>query len=240
MINNEAINKDNDSKKIFTMLILIFTLMICTTSATYAFFALSATNSAISGTAATANLTLSVTQADLKTGTNTGVMVPQLETALTSAMSTTNKCVDGNGNIICKVYTITVTNDSSAAAKVVGTITFSGTNSSMVNLKWKRTTSVTAVGTNTTGSYAGVKACTSTGTTCSAFPIYDLTAGTACTVSSGTGCTSVNLTAGGSATYYVVVWIDETGAEQGDTGNWSATVNFEGEKGTGITSTITS
>jgi hypothetical protein len=235
MKDNRNINKDNDTRKIFTMMVLIFTLMICTTGATYAYFAISATNNVMSGTAATASLTLSVTQADLKNTTNTGVMVPQREAALGTAMNSTNKCVDENNNVICKVYTVTVTNESTAAVKVKGTIKFSG-NTSMPNLKWRRADSTTELGSNTS-----VAVGTNNSTA------YDLTAGTACSVVDGddTGCTSVSLAkSNGSATYYIVVWINapmNNGIEQAqtDTGTWRAEIKFEGENGTGVTSTIT-
>lgn len=229
MANNEEIRNDhNDSKKILTMIVLIATLMICTTSATYAYFALTATNNAMTGTAATASLTLSVTRATLKS-TNSGVMVPQLESALGSAMNTTNQCVDGNGNIICEVYTIKITNTSTAAVQLKGTIQFSG-NGSMPNLKWRRTTSATTLGSNTS-----VAVGTNTTTT------WDIVNGTACSASDDTGCTSISLAkTNGTQTYYVVVWINETGNEQTDSGTWRATVKFEGANGKGITSTITS
>lgn len=235
MKDNKNVNKDNDTRKIFTMMIMIFTLMICTTGATYAYFAISATNNVMTGTAATASLTLSVTQAALKNSTNTGVMVPQRESALGTAMNSTNKCVDGNNNIICKVYTITVTNTSTAAVKVKGTIKFSG-NTSMPNLKWRRANSATELGSN-----ASVAVGTNNSTT------YDISAGTACSVVDGadSGCTSVSLAkTNGSATYYIVVWINapmsgSTEQAQTDTGTWRAEIKFEGENGTGVTSTIT-
>ena len=234
MINNE-VKKENDTRKIFSMIVLIFTLMICTTSATYAYFAISAENNTMAGTAATANLELTVTQAELKNATNTNVMVPQRESALGTAMNSTNKCVDGNNNIVCKVYAITVTNESSAAVRVKGTIQFSG-NSSMPNLKWRRATDATTLGSN-----VSVAVGTDTTTT------YDIVAGTTCTTTGGVdqGCTSIPLAkTNGSETYYVVVWIDAPmidGVEQSqtDTGTWKATIKFEGENGTGITSTIT-
>lgn len=231
MNNTGQPQKENDTRKIFTTLVLVLTLMICTTSATYAYFALSATNNVATGTAATASLTLAVTEAALKTTTNSGVMVPQKEAYLATAMNSTNKCIDGNANIICKVYTVTVTNTSSAAVRVKGTIQFSG-NGSMPNLKWSLADSTTTLGTHTS-----VAVGTNTTTT------YDIPAGTACTVSSGldTGCTSVSLAkTSGSATYYIVVWINETGSAQTDTGTWRATIKFEGENGTGVTSTIIS
>jgi len=244
----QAPKQDNDSKKIFTMLVLVFTLMICTTGATYAYFALSATNNVMTGTAATANLTLTVQTASLKS--NTGVMVPQLESTLGTAMNSTNQCVDANGNMVCKAYTITVTNGSSAGVKVKGTISFANTDTSMINLKWKRTDSATAVSSTTTGSYSSTNTsvCTlnAAETACSTFPEYDLTAGTTCTTSDGTdvGCTSISLTkyststTTDSATYYVVIWINETNEIQTDSGTWKATIKFEGENGTGVTSTI--
>ena len=228
---NSSRSDNGDSKKILTILILIATLMVCTTSATYAYFALSATNTdTITGTAATHTLSLTVTQATLKSN-NTGVMVPQLVSALGTAMNSTNQCVDGNLNVVCKVYTITITNTSTAAVDLNGTIQFTNPTT---NLKWKRTASTTGVATSTSGSYvtAGVTATTTR---------TDLTSGTACTPSSSSsGCTNVDLAKNASATYYIVVWINETGSSQGDSGTWSATITFEGANGRGVTSTIRS
>lgn len=255
MVNSSNVKNDNDSKKIFTMLIMVFTLMICTTSATYAYFALSVENNAMGGTAATTSLDLSVTQADLKAVTHTDVMVPQLETALGTAMNTTNKCVDGNNNVICKVYTITVTNESTSTVKVNGTIQFSlaGTNVAMPNLKWRRTTDTVTLGNLTEGSYAGVAVgnmdtLASTTDVDNLSTIFDLTSGGECDNSANgvtTGCTSITLTKGDnatttdSATFYIVVWINEINTAQTDAGTWTGTITFEGENGKGVSSTIT-
>lgn len=232
--NVQTNHQDNDSKKIITMLILIFILMVCTTGATYAYFALSATNNTATGTVATANLSVTVTPVALKTG-NTGIMVPQLETALGTAMNDTNKCVDGNNNIICKAYTIVVTNDSTAAVKVKGTIQFSG-NENMPNLKWRRATGSTTLGDTGVSIAVGNDVSTT----------YDIVAGTSCYVEQNSkqdvGCTDINLKQAGvdgsSVTYYIVVWINETGAQQTDSGSWRGIIKFEGENGTGVTSTI--
>lgn len=219
MANEEMVKKENDSKKIFAMIIMIATLMICTTSATYAYFAIApVSNNSITGTAATASLTLTVTK-NAPTKTNTGVLVPQRETALASAMNTTNGCVDGNTNVICQVYTITVTNTSTATVKVNGTITFSGS-TAMPNLKWRKTTNATTLGTGTT---------TAANVT------------TAQTLDS-----NKSLAKNAQATYYIVVWInaqmDANGNEvaQTDTGTYRATIQFTSSNGTGVTSTITS
>lgn len=200
---------DNDSKKILTMLVLVFTLMICTTGATYAYLAFSATNNVATGTVAQSGLTLSVAQATMKSG-NTGVMVPQLESALGTAMNSTNKCVDGNNNIVCKVYTITVSTSSTATTPTTGTISF--TNPS-TNLKWKLVSNATTVGS------VGTKAAATTNATTFATPTFS----------------SANKT----FTYYIVIWIDETNAVQTDSGTWTATIAFNSSNG-GITSTIRS
>lgn len=264
-MNNKVNHEDNDSKKILTLIALIAIIIITTTSATYAFFALSATNnSVITGTASTASLTLTVTEATLG-GTNSGssktnVMVPQLEstlgTAMSSATGTDYKCVDANGNTVCKVYTIKVTNGSTAAVRLNGTIQFlapksstAGTNT-YTNLYWRKTTNTTTLGTGTSvqvknsnntaiTSNTTVTDCSTTGNYCS--QIYDIIAGTTCTVSSGSGCTRIPLASGASATYYIVIWINETSASQNSTdkGTWQAIISFMGENNKGITSTIT-
>ena len=222
--------KNNDSKKIITLIALIATVMITTTGATYAYFALSVQNTTTAtGTAATASLTLAVQEMSLKSG-NTGVMVPQLDgSGLATAMNGTNKCVDGNNNIVCKVYQITVTNTSSSAVLVNGTIQFV---SPTTNLKWKRVSSGTVAGSTTTGSYT-TKSATTTRT--------DLISGSACTptLTNSSGCTGISLAkTNGTQTYYVVIWINETSAVQTDSGTWKATITFEGAYGVGVTSTI--
>lgn len=239
---------NGDSKKITITLILVLVIMVTTTGGTYAYFALSATNSTtITGTAATVGLTLNVTEAPLggtsSNSTKTNVMVPQLESALGTAMGNNYKCVDGNGNTVCKVYTITITNNSTSAVRVIGTIKFAG-NNNMSNLKWRRASGVT-----TLGSY---KSNTSALGTTNAYDLLDGTTGTSsnttpsvCTFNTAsatqTGCTTEFLAGnGGSKTYYIVVWIQETGSAQTDNGTFTATIDFNGENGTGVTSTIRS
>ena len=43
----------------------------------------------------------------------------------------------------------------------------------------------------------------------------------------------------GTATYYIIVWINETGTEQTDTGTFYGEVEFVSANGTGVTSTFT-
>lgn len=209
----------NDSKKIIATLVMVFTLMFCTTSATYAYLAFSATNNAMTGQIAASGLTLTVTPQTLggtKSGTVGTVMVPQLETALGKAMGTDYKCVDNKGNIVCKVYKITVSTTSTATTPTTGTISFAGI-AKMPNLKWRLATDATTLG--------------STGTT------------TAATTSAAQFAEPEFSATNQSFTYYIVVWInaatDASGKEiaQTDSGTWRATIAFNNVNG-GITSTI--
>ena len=215
---------NGDSKKITIALVLILVVMVTTTGATYAFFALSANNATtVTGTAATTSLELTVAEVAPNGKTSTGVMVPQLESALSLAMNGSNKCVDGNANIICKVYSITITNKSSAAAVVDGYITFahsadtfnSGNLASkgMPYLKWRRTTNGTTLGSNST---------------------QDASIITRQSLVSDVSLAKTN----GTQTYYIVIWIDEINSVQNDNGTFTATIEFEGNDGRGITSTI--
>ena len=229
--------KNRVDSKILVLIVAIATLVISVTGATYAFFALSVSNStAITGNTASTQLTLSVEPQTLKSP-NTGVMVPQLGSAIGTAMNATNKCVDANGNVVCKVYKITVTNGSTAAALVNGTIKF--TSFTTTNLRWRRADSATALSNTTTGSYAV------SGVTVAVGSEVDLISGAACIPSSSSaGCTDISLATGASGvqTYYIVVWLEETNSDQSGTDankTFNATVKFEGADGKGVTSTIT-
>lgn len=220
--NSQTVNKDNDSKKIFTMLIMVFTLMICTTSATYAYFALNATNNVISGTAATANLTLAVSKIQ-PTATGSGALVPQY-----SYYGSTNTlknaidvgCVDTNNNLICQVYTIVLTNSSTSNIKVDGSFTLTAAN--MTNLKWYTIASGTGTAPTTTYTYPT--------TTTQYGNLKDVT----------TLGTNISINSGASYYYVVAVWIEETGEAQTDSGTFNGVISFNSSGGGGVTSTITS
>ena len=230
---NEKEQKNTDSKKITTLIILIATIMISTTGATYAYFAYSATSNsaAMTGEAATASLTFSVAPTLVAPSNATYTskqMVPQkalngstnvLQKALTGA-SGKDKCVDANSNVICRAYSFTIQNNSSATAIIKGRIKFTwAASSSFTNLKWKlmdSATSVTAASGND---------------------------GASATTSFQDFSTNISLAQNGTKQYWVIVWIEETGSEQNSTdyGTWYGTLEFVNNvDGTGITSTITS
>lgn len=250
--NVQYVKKDNDSKKIFTMLVLIFTLMICTTGATYAFFAISATNNTATGTAATVGLDLKVsrvTPTDTKWNQTTGtvttkVMVPQLDAGLSTAMNSTNSCVDGNGNVVCQVYKIEIENTSTSAVRLRGAVYFTFSSGTFNNLYWRQTTNANTVGSNTIFKYSTAATTNSTAAnTANSTLVADKLLQPATS-------TSPNGSGGDYAIYYVVVWIREINENQGneaasnkkDQGTWLMNVSFEDKvnPGKGVTSTITS
>ncbi len=266
MMTNVEQGNEKDSKKIFTMLILVVTLAFCTTSATYAYFAIGATNNnTLTGTAATGSLimTNSTTSssahspdyvAPTKAANRSLPMVPQI-----SHNGTTNvlqkafdgatgkdKCVDDNGNVICKAYTFVVKNLGTSVVAVRGSIQFSYGSGNFNHLRWKLMDSATEV---------TVSSSTVSTTFSDTAPIV---AGTSKIYFDKN---KVSLSAnGGAKQYWLIVWIEESGADQShiepptgstspsesteDYGTWTATIAFEavnnaGTAISGITSTIT-
>ena len=239
MTGNEMVNNDNDSRKIITMIILIGVLMLCTTGATYAYFAISAVDNSATGTAATVDLSLTVTRVtptDAKWNTSTKVMVPQLDSALSSAINTTNYCVDGNGNVVCQVYQVKIENASTSAVRIRGAVYFTlASGAAYSNLYWKQITGPNTLGTNTTYKYSTAETTNSTtADAANATLIGDLSL----KPTDGTAGSGQDF-----ATYYVLVWIREMNTDQRNTdkGQWFMNVSFKDKvNGTGVTSTITS
>ena len=231
--------KNTDGENIFNKLQLSITLVLIlflsVTGATYAYFAISVSNSTtITGEAATVNLTLDVTKFFPTTDSeNTGVMVPQLSTSEsnTSALASALKsgCVDGNGNIVCQVYKINIKNIGSTATLMVdGEILFysdnkmtTDVNATMPNLRWKLITSVDAV--TPSNSVLGTNA--------------DLVADAN---DDNIFADDVVMVVGSSFDYYIIIWINETNEEQSiDPGkSFYSKVQFTASNGTGVTSTF--
>lgn len=268
MSNNNTQN-NSDSKKITSILILIATLMVVTTGSTYAYFAISATsNTTITGTAASGDIafqlgnsaTANSGQPSLVVPVNsanynysTFPMVPQkslngttnvLQKAVTGVHpnqesgSTVYQCVDSNGNAICRVYTFTIRNNATSSVVVNGRIYFDGI-TTFPNLKWALMTSATNVTVSSSSNIrtpltsANCTTSTSTSTTNCWFEVSK-------TLKPSGGASVANAAAGSYQQYWIVVWIEETGTTQTDSGTWTATVAFTSSNGTGITSTITS
>lgn len=182
-------------------------LFVAVVSGTFAYFTASASNNAVQGTVANVGLTLSVTKVSA-TGTNGGGSLIPLKVTTTpgatgdllpTALTQTNQCVDNNGYTVCQVYQITLTPSSSVL--LTGTLVVSSTTAT--NLKWELLASQTARATTPT-----IVSVNNTG--------YIAGTSTAGTVLSS------------ATTYYVVVWINETGSAQTDSGSFNGTVTFTG------------
>ena len=203
-------NKEvNEKKKKYAIVITFLVLMICITGGTYAYFALTASNNSVTGSVGGASLNLSVTKIYPTSEHNSKNMIPQLESTLDEAISTSHKCVDGNGNVICQVYSATVTNVGSTTSVLNGTISFTGIEN-MPNLKWMRIND-----SNTLGTYSSSLASTDKA-------IFE---------------SERSFGANTSNTYYFVFWIDETGEIQNDSGTFRANIEFDSSTG-GLTSTV--
>ena len=221
---------ENNGKGIFYGVIGVATLIVAIIGATFAYFTATASNNTVTGTAAQAGLELEVKQ----TSTGAGDMVPQLTSTIATAVTGTDSksCVDGNGNTVCKVYSVTLTNTGSSAVTVSGTITFTG--GTFANLKWGKADAATGF-TATNSNYVAM----------GATPITDIvdptkTGGAAVTTLQASG------QADNSMTFYIIVYIDETGNKQDDTdtGTFTGTITFnsasaDGTSTSGLTSTFT-
>lgn len=229
---NKEIKKDSDSKKIFSMIILIATLMVCTTSATYAYFAINATNTnTVTGTAATASLTLTVNKIR-PTETGSGRLVPQDSVANSTnilKLAVDAGCIDDNDNLVCQVYTIVLTNGGTSNVTVDGD--FALTAAGMTNLKWYLLAEGEGATPTTTYTYP---------TNLPAAGYGNAKTVTALETSLMLNGTTTGTTASRSHYYVVAVWIEETGAAQTDSGTFTGSIAFTPSDGSaGITSTIT-
>ncbi len=231
-------------KKLGVLIIAVAVLIVSVTGSTFAYFALQVTSDSgnqITGqTASGGSSALSLTVSPSTLGgtssgqTQSGKYVPQLASALNTAISSNYNCVDGNGNTACRVYTITIQNTGTAQVVVNATINFSAYANG--NIRWKRIQSASSVGTvaGGAGAAAGILAVNQD---------IDLTTGAQCTAQVTTDCTDITLAANGSETYYIVVWLDEINSDQTTQDanqTFTADVTVSARGGGKLTSTITS
>lgn len=226
--------RENIFSKLQLAITLVLILFLSVTGATYAYMSTTATNiGTITGNMATVNLTLDVAKVfPTANSENTGVMVPQLSTSgsssspLSSALK--SGCVDGNGNVVCQVYEIVIKNDGGTATLVVdGTVSFysnaamtASINSTMPNLKWKLIRLVDKA--NPLSSALGTEV--------DRFASDD----------NNVFADNVTMVTDFSKSYYMIIWIDETGEEQTiDVGKtFYASIDFNASNGTGVTATF--
>ena len=117
----------NNGRGIFYGVIGVATLVIAIIGATFAYFTATQTagNNVITGNMATISFGLKVEKV-VDPGITSG-MIPMSNDMVEAAVNSSNNvCVDDNGNAVCQIYKITVTNTSSAAMFVDGYVALAG------------------------------------------------------------------------------------------------------------------
>lgn len=211
--------ENGNGKGIFYGVIGVATLVVAIIGATFAYFSATASNAdTIQGTAATAGLDLAVTK--VSTDAAAG-LIPMNDTDVSKGLAgdsaTQNKmCVDKNGNTVCQVYKIVVTNKGTSSAVVKGDVTITG--ATFANLKWQLLTGTSDNALSTTTTYNPI-------TTTSLVASQQL---------------AVSGQSGDSSTYYIMVWISNKEADQSanDKGSFSGVVTFNSADGAGVSATF--
>ena len=206
---------ENNGRGIFYGVIGVATLIVAIIGATFAYFSASATNDQdVTGTTASgASLAIAISKVSA-TGTEKN-MVPMLSTDLqkgvTGVTEKGGSCKDANGNTVCEVFKVTVTNGSAdIGLNVKGTMNLTST---AKNMKWQVLTDATTV---------------------------DGTATTVAQGAEGVITNNQALAASGTHDFYLVVWLEETNAAQDadDAGKtFTGTVTFNGVNADGSSST---
>ena len=226
---------------VFYAVVGVATLVVAIIGATFAYFSASASNNeAITGnTAEAGGVELTITPVTT-TGTNmlplnlmdnTKATDPATGAAdqFADALGSTKgaSCKDSNGNNVCQVYSITVKNKSTTSTvQVRGTLNLA---SEATNMKWQ------LLETGTSTARADFATVVDKGVT------GNVTVG-GNTGATGATAASQNLAAEASATYYVLVWLEETGAAQETADaskSFTGTVTFNAVDASGKTSGLT-
>lgn len=192
---------------VFYAVVGVATLVVAIIGATFAYFSASATNNTvITGTTAeAANLGLEVTKLD----TANGGLIPMKDDLADKGVK--NNCVDSNGNTVCHVYQIKLTNGKSPV-DINGTLTFTGEAKNIVY-------DITLADQDATKDLTALSTEISTTTTGVGFKTQ------------GTLAANSAFTADQVKYYYVTVWLQETGNPQedddaGKTAAYTGTVTF--------------
>ena len=226
---------------VFYAVVGVATLVVAIIGATFAYFSASATNDKVitGNTAEAGGVELTITPVTT-TGTNmlplnlmdnTKATDPASGAAdqFADALGATKgaSCKDSNGNNVCQVYSITVKNKSTTSTvQVRGTLNLA---SEATNMKWQ------LLETGTSTARADFATVVDKGVT------GNVTVG-GNTGATGAAAASQNLAAEASATYYVLVWLEETGAAQETADaskSFTGTVTFNAVDASGKTSGLT-
>lgn len=210
---------------VFYAVVGVATLLVAIIGATFAYFtAFAQEDSTVTGTTATA-ISLVVN----KVAPSEAAYIVPLESGeanvANSEMGTTNQiptaiansCIDDNDNEVCQIYSATVTNTSATETVLVTTQLRLSVPTGLENMRWQ------LLSGTSTSDFA------TTGTAVSSHTTPSLLH------------SSEYLTAGNSATYYFIVWLEETGAvqntEMSKTFTGSVTANVVNSSGVAVSQT---
>ena len=136
----------NNKRGIFYGVIGIATLMVAIIGATFAYFTATATagNNVITGNMATITFDLVVTKVTHVDETKGG-MIPMSNNMVEAAViqgtgNAAQTCVDDNGNAVCQVYKVVVSNTGSASLFLDGYITLTGGSGTATDVQGASTT----------------------------------------------------------------------------------------------------
>ena len=199
--------RKNENAALIYAIVGVTVLIVAIVGSTFAFFSASETAAnKIVGTAASVGLELTLSD---ETTNATGNLIPIDETDLSKGAvgyESNGKCIDKNGNTVCKIYKVTVKNTSTATALLSGSVNITpDSGSTFKNLKWNKMTNITTPGTG-----------------------YPITT-TALT-------TKESFTAGQTKDYYIMVYINNIDSNQSseDTGSFTGTVTFNSASGSEV------
>lgn len=133
----KEVNEKKENKRMIYLVIGLLTLILSTAGATYAYFTATDNDTdTITGNMATIEFDLAVTKMttvdDEKVdGTNTRGLIPlsnsMVEYAVANrSIGNNGICKDDNGNAVCQIYKITVTNTGTAGMFLDGYVTLTG------------------------------------------------------------------------------------------------------------------
>jgi len=133
----EEVNQKKENKKMIYLVIGLLTLILSTAGATYAYFTATDTDAdTITGNMATISFDLAVTKMttvdeEKPDNANARGLIPlsnsMVEYAVANqSVGSNGICKDDNGNAVCQIYKITVTNQGTAGMLLDGYVTLTG------------------------------------------------------------------------------------------------------------------
>jgi len=237
--------ENKNGRGIFLGVVSVATLVVAIIGATFAFFSASggSANNAVTAGATTLTGAITLTSNNSKLSTNL-IPVASENTNFPRypgvAASGEHSCLDDTGNEICSVYEFTITNTASVAQTIYvsfdpvtnsfDNMYFAAFNTTVASANFQVATAGAGTGSNFT-----LTPQTSTGNATIGHQATKLANGASTNAMSGLTTT---LNAGASVTYTILVWLQETGADQNTEqgGTFAAGVNVNTGNGTsGVT-----